>query len=181
MRSFLSYLNLYNQPTQTLQDESNELYQQELNLWKSVDFSFDEVVSESLLSVFILIVAIQPGQALLDDPNKKQRLSDVDPFEKYQERSGLDYSNVSNMQPIGHNTRQFPRLSHSELKEVQLYQSQPVGSIFYKHRNSSTKKDSQVHLERLKQSAQLSDKEDNPFRDLGDKEEVTRGRKRFKY
>ncbi|TIC00155.1 Glc-6-P isomerase [Wallemia mellicola] len=142
-----------NKPTHTVQDESNELYQQELNLWKSVDFSFDEV----------------PGQALLDDPNKKQRLSDVDPFAKYQERNSLDYSNVSNMQPIGHNTRQFPRLSHSELKEVQLYQSQPVGSIFYKHRNSSTKKDSQVHLERLKQSAQLSDKEDNPFRDLDPK------------
>lgn len=45
MRSFLSNLNLYNQPTATVQDESNQLYQQELNLWKSVDFSFDEAVS----------------------------------------------------------------------------------------------------------------------------------------
>ena len=195
MKSLLNNLNLLNSNNNSTygnqKSESYSLLEDEFNLWKNVNFTFDESVRYTsfiinICHIFIHIY-IQPGEAIIDDLNKSNKkthsLKFSNPIEQNSNPKTLPEQKTQQIpQPINSNNRDCTD------SKVHLYQSQPVGSIFYKDKNYKISKASQIHLTNLKYSNELDNQyynnynsDDNPFNDLKPNEEPIRGRKRYRF
>lgn len=177
MKSFLSTLNLYNAPAANTPNESEKLYEDELTVWKNVAFEFDETVGESFTHANISNHPTQPGQGIVKDTKQSGSATDATDMEdvhyfRYAKLDKERYRKINEERKIP----EYPVKKNESRAGLVQYQSQPLGSIFYKpvHEEMSRQHQNQINRNLSQNLDSLSSMADQD-------EEVSRGRKRFKY
>ncbi|TIA91101.1 hypothetical protein E3P99_01256 [Wallemia hederae] len=159
MKSFLATLNVYNAPAVP---ESEQLYDDELSLWRNVAFEFDET----------------PGRAIEEDEQKSGSAKEAAEMEdvRYTKYAELYNRKYEKEKQLPKSPAQPATKKTAAATGLVQYQSRPLGTVFYKSKHDEQSKQ---HEHRLNQS--LTQKLDTLPSVADADAEVSRGRKRFKY